>query len=100
MVTANDKTGSVENARLIEVGILVVDCVDNFCYSVLIYYIRQEEDRGCPPDRYEIKGFAWIAWMTICSAISGNICASLQPKKKRRPWGGRRVSWDDSTNDR
>ncbi|KAL9980554.1 hypothetical protein ACROYT_G009156 [Oculina patagonica] len=28
-----DKTGSVENARLIEVGILVVDYVDNFCYS-------------------------------------------------------------------
>ncbi|KAL9957190.1 hypothetical protein ACROYT_G038798 [Oculina patagonica] len=30
-----DKTGSVENARLIEVGILVVDYVDNFCYSGL-----------------------------------------------------------------
>ncbi|KAL9957676.1 hypothetical protein ACROYT_G034600 [Oculina patagonica] len=35
-----DKTGSVKKARLIEVGILVVECVENFCYSGIMSTIR------------------------------------------------------------
>ncbi|KAL9968907.1 hypothetical protein ACROYT_G021056 [Oculina patagonica] len=45
MVT--DKTGSVENTRLIEVVILVVDYVDNFWHSGL--RMDHLDDNLCPP---------------------------------------------------
>ncbi|KAL9959178.1 hypothetical protein ACROYT_G036272 [Oculina patagonica] len=88
------------NVRIIKVGILVVDYVDNFCYSDNLWrqspgsslLLRksletvtkcktdaQEKDRGCPPNCYEGFLHGSPGWLSIstCSAISGYICERL-----------------------